>query len=183
MAQVTWSIWPPCPYMEKIFKKSSLKPNSRWPWKLVCRIRYKVCSNDDSGLALTFFMARSNLVPYSSVWEKGKIMGFSETIVVFGIKVGWFSQLNEYMNLYGYQRSRLLIDLRQRLLDSTFSNFFCSETARPIATKFCMEPPYDVGNENLFKCSRSHDSGHIWWKTSKIFFFGTERQMILKLGI
>ena len=46
-----------------------------------------------------------------------------------------------------------------------------------------MEPPWDVGNENLFKCSRSHDHAHIWWKTSKIFFFGTKRPMTLKLGI
>ena len=27
-------------------------------------------------------MARSNLVPYAFVWEKGKTMDFSETIVV-----------------------------------------------------------------------------------------------------
>ena len=48
--------------------------------------------------------------------------------------------------------------------DSTFSNFFCSETARPIEANFHMEPPCDVRNENLFKCSRSHDHAHIWWK-------------------
>ena len=33
---------------------------------------------------------------------------------------------------------------------------------------------------NLFKCSRSHDHAHIWWKTSRIFFFGTKRPMTLK---
>ena len=33
--------------------------------------------------------------------EKGKIMDFSETIVVYDIKVGRFSQLNVY--LYEYQ--------------------------------------------------------------------------------
>ena len=38
---------------------------------------------------------------------------------------------------------------------STFLNFFCSETARPIEAKFHMEPPWHVRNENLFKCSRS----------------------------
>ena len=32
------------------------------------------CSNDDPGLTLTYFTARSNLVPYAFVWEKGKIM-------------------------------------------------------------------------------------------------------------
>ena len=36
----------------------------------------------------------------------------------------------------------------QGKLDSTFSNFFSSETARPIEAKFHMEPPWDVGNEN-----------------------------------
>ena len=47
----------------------------------------------------------------------------------------------------------------------------------------CEEPPWDVRNENLFKCSRSHDHAHIYCKTSKIFFFGTKRLMTLKLGI
>ena len=33
---------------------------------------YQVCSNVDPELALTYFMARSNLVPYAFVWEKVK---------------------------------------------------------------------------------------------------------------
>ena len=37
---------------------------------------HKVCSNDDSGLTLTYFKARSNLVPCAFIWEKGKIMDF-----------------------------------------------------------------------------------------------------------
>ena len=48
---------------------------------------YQVCSNDDLGLTLTYFTARSNLVPYAFVWEKSNIMDFSETIVVFDIKL------------------------------------------------------------------------------------------------
>ena len=32
---------------------------------------YQVCSNDDPGLTLTYFMARSDLVPYVFVWEIG----------------------------------------------------------------------------------------------------------------
>ena len=36
---------------------------------------YHVCSNDNHGLTLTYFMARSNLVPYAFVWEKGKTNG------------------------------------------------------------------------------------------------------------
>ena len=37
---------------------------------------YQVCSNDDLGLTLTYFTARSNLIPYAFVWEKGNIMDF-----------------------------------------------------------------------------------------------------------
>ena len=49
---------------------------------------YHVCSNDDPELTLTYFIKRSNLVPYAFVREKGKTMDFSETIVVYDVKVG-----------------------------------------------------------------------------------------------
>ena len=48
---------------------------------------YQVCSNDDPGLTLTYFTARSNLVPYVFVWEKGRTVDFSETIVVYDLKL------------------------------------------------------------------------------------------------
>ena len=48
---------------------------------------YQAYSNDDTGLTVTCFTARSNLVPYAFVWEKGKTMGFSETIVVSDLKL------------------------------------------------------------------------------------------------
>ena len=35
---------------------------------------YQVYSNDDPGLTLTYFTARSDLVPYAFVWEKCKTM-------------------------------------------------------------------------------------------------------------
>ena len=49
---------------------------------------YQVCSNDDPGLTLTYFTAWSNVLPYAFVWEEGKTMDISETIVVFDVKVG-----------------------------------------------------------------------------------------------
>ena len=55
---------------------------------------YQICSNNDSGksgLTSTYFMTRSNLVPYAFVWEKGKTMDFSETIVVYDVKVDIWS--------------------------------------------------------------------------------------------
>ena len=48
-------------------------------WVLKC---YQDYSNDDPGLTLTYFTARSNLVPYTFVRERGKTMDFSETIIV-----------------------------------------------------------------------------------------------------
>ena len=47
---------------------------------------YKERSNDVPVLTLTYFTAKSNLVPYAFVWEKGKTIDFSETIVVYDMK-------------------------------------------------------------------------------------------------
>ena len=55
---------------------------------------YQICSNDGPGLTLSCFTARSNLVPYAFVQEKGKTMDFSEIILVCDIKVGRCSQLS-----------------------------------------------------------------------------------------
>ena len=49
---------------------------------------FQVCSNDDPGLTLIYFTARSALVPYAFLWEKGKTIDFSEIIEVNVIKVG-----------------------------------------------------------------------------------------------
>ena len=50
---------------------------------------YQDYSNDESGLTLSYFMARSNFVPYTFVWEECKTLDFfSEIIVVFDMNVG-----------------------------------------------------------------------------------------------
>ena len=116
---------------------------------------YKVCSNDDPGLTLIYFTARSILVPYAFVWEKVKTMDFSETVVVYDVKVGRCSQLNEYMKLYEYQRSRSLIDLGPNPSDSIFLNFFSSITTWPLEAKFHVEPPWDGGTKS------SNGRGHM----------------------
>ena len=48
---------------------------------------FQICSNDDPELTLTYFTARSNLIPYAFVWEIGKtrtVRGsdYSPTIVL-----------------------------------------------------------------------------------------------------
>ena len=50
---------------------------------------YNSCSNDDPDpwLTSTYFTARSKLFPYAFIWEKGKIIDFSETIVVYDLKL------------------------------------------------------------------------------------------------
>ena len=51
-------------------------------------------------------------------------MEFSETSVVYDVKVGRCSELNDYMNLYEYQSQGYSLTLVQGHSDSTFSNFF-----------------------------------------------------------
>ena len=123
------------------------------------------CSNNDPGLTLTYYTARSNLVPYAFVWETVKTMEFAETNVVYDVKVDRCSHLNEYLKLYEYQRSRSLIDLGQNLSDLIFLNFFSSISPKPIEVRFHVKPPSD-SEQKLFKWSRSHDKdgrhAHIW---------------------
>ena len=59
---------------------------------------YKGYSNYDPGLTLTYFTPRSNLVTLVFVWKK-KWNYFLETIAVFGLRVAWSIQLNEFMKL------------------------------------------------------------------------------------
>ena len=48
--------------------------------------------------------------------KKMKTMDFSESIVVYNIKVGRCSKVNECMDLHEYQRSRSFIELGPRSL-------------------------------------------------------------------
>ena len=48
---------------------------------------YKADSNDNPELTLTYFTARSNLVPSPFVWEEGKTMDFAESIDVYDLKI------------------------------------------------------------------------------------------------
>ena len=63
--------------------------------------------------------------------------------MVYDIRVDRCSQLNEYMKLFEYQRSRSFIDLGPKL--SIFSNFISSITTRSIEAKFHVEPPWNRG--------------------------------------
>ena len=60
-----------------------------------------VCSNDDPGVTLTYFMARSNLVTGFSM-GKVKTVDFSETIAASDLKNGRCRQLIEFMKVCEY---------------------------------------------------------------------------------
>ena len=61
-----------------------------------------VCSNDEPGVTLTYFTARSNLVTYAFLKEKVKTVDFSETIPACDLKVGRCRQLIEFMKVCEY---------------------------------------------------------------------------------
>ena len=56
---------------------------------------YKVYINNNPGLTLTYFTARSNLVTWVFLWEKVKTVNFPETIEACDLKVGRYRQLIE----------------------------------------------------------------------------------------
>ena len=115
---------------------------------------YQVCSNDDPELTFTYFTARSNLVPYAFIWEKGNTMDFSETVVVFVISefhlismlVDAVNKMSKWicMKIKGQGHSLTLV---QGHSDSTFSNFISLETARLIESKCHVNPPSDGGKK------------------------------------
>ena len=140
------SRWQPCPYMVKIFKK--VFSGTKRPMTLKADMQhrvleyYQVCSNDDSGL--TYFMAMSNFLPHAFVREEGKTIKFSETIVVYNIKVGRCSQLNEYlklMSIKGCDHSLTSVQISQ----INIFNFFSSITTGPIEAKCHVEPHWGGG--------------------------------------
>ena len=129
-------IWPPCSYMiKKTLKTSSLEPKGRLKVGMQYRVfeYYQVRSNDAPVLTFNYFTARSNLVLVLLYGEKVKQWIFQNflysfrkihfltfNIVVYDIKVDRCSQLNEYVKLYEYQRSRSFTDLGPNLSDSIF---------------------------------------------------------------
>ena len=126
MVQVRWPRWPPCQYMLKTFKNllRNQKTDDLETWYAALGTRVLPNLFKCPGLTLAYFTARSNLVPCAIVWEKVKTIDFPETIVVYDIKVDRWSQLNEYMKHYKYQRSRSFTDLGPSHSDAIFSTSF-----------------------------------------------------------
>ena len=71
---VTRPRWPPCPYMIKPLKNLLLrnqKADDLETWYAASMFKYyQTCSINDTGLTLTYFTAKSNLVPCAFVRGK-----------------------------------------------------------------------------------------------------------------
>ena len=65
-----------------------------------------------------------NLVPFAYVWEIASTVDFLETDEFYDVKVGTYSQINEYMSIYDYQGQCHSQTFIQAHSDSTFSNIF-----------------------------------------------------------
>ena len=113
---------------------------------------YQICSNDDPEMTLAYFTAKSNLVPYAFVWEKGKTIFFRNYYSLYDMEVDRCSQLNEYTKLCENQKSRSFNDLGPNHSDSIFLNFFSSITTWPIEAKFYVESPWDEGTKACSNC-------------------------------
>ena len=61
-----------------------------------------VCSNDDPGVTLTYFTAKSNFVTKDFLGEKVKTVASSETIAASALKSGRYRQLIEFMKVCEY---------------------------------------------------------------------------------
>ena len=120
-------------YGKNLKKSSSLKSNSRWPWKLVCSIR---CSSTTKCVQMMPLEWPWLILQQGQIWSPMLLFGkklkqwiFQKLLWSYDIKVGRSSQLNEYMKLYEYQRWRSFIDLGPIHSESVFLNFFFSKTA------------------------------------------------------
>ena len=93
---------------------------------------------------------------------------FQETIEACEVKVCTYSQLNEYITIYDRQPKVKVIHwpLSEVTQIQHFQTFFPNKNTTTLEAKFHMELPGDSWDENLFKCSGSHDQGsfqvHIW---------------------
>ena len=76
-------------YGKNLKKSSSPEPkgDDLESWYVASGAQVLPSSNDDPKLTFTYFTARSSLVPYAFVWEKGKTTDFSETVVVYDLKL------------------------------------------------------------------------------------------------
>ena len=106
-------------YSKNLKKSSSPEPIDWWLWKLVCSIVYASTTKVVQIVTLGWPWP---ILRWGKIWSHRLLYGKSEnyhfliTIAALGLKVAWSIQLNEFMKLSEYQRSRSFFDLGQRSL-------------------------------------------------------------------
>ena len=95
----------------KNLKKSSPEPIDQWPWNFVCSIVYASSTKVVQIMTLGWPW---HILSQGQIWSHRLLYGkkwiffiFLETVAALGLKVAWSIQLNEWMKLSEYQRSRL----------------------------------------------------------------------------
>ena len=155
---VAWPRWPPCLY---IIKK----------WKILL-LRNRKADDPESWYAALDVWVLPRLfkllwvdLDLFNVWEDGKQWIFSETIVVYDIKFGRCSQLNEYMKLLVSKVKVIHWPWSKSLKLNIFKLIFLNNHKADWSQISC-EASLWWTNETLFKWSRSHDQdgrhAHIW---------------------
>ena len=106
---------------------------------------YKICSNDDPRLTLTYFTARSTLLPNAFEWENALILVFMETTEIFGEVV----QVSTWIHMSTRGQDHCLIFVKghsglyfKHLLQSCWID----------------QSKFMIRGQNLFKWCRSHDA-------------------------
>ena len=93
-------------YGKNLKKSSSSEPKGIWPWNVVCSIGFSSTTKFVQIMTLGW---QWPILREGQIWsivilyeKKAKTMDFSETFVVYEIKVCKFSYVTESMNLYQY---------------------------------------------------------------------------------
>ena len=87
MVLVTWPRWPPCPYMVKTIKIFFAGTKKLMTLTLGMHEYYQVCSNNSLGWPWPI-LRQGQIWPFMLLYgKKGKTMDFSETIVVYDLKL------------------------------------------------------------------------------------------------
>ena len=177
-------------YVKNLKKYSSPEPIDWWPWKLVCSIVYASTTKIVQIVTLGWPWP---ILPQGQIWSRRLCMGKSEiyyfliTIATLHLKVAWSIQLNEFMKLNEYQRSRSFFDLGQRSLRLQCLNFFFSQKQLGH-----LDPKLIWKLKGEWERKFIQMSWVTWprWppcpymvKTLKIFFSRTNRPMTLKHGM
>ena len=107
-------------YGKNLKKSSAPEPIDPWPWNLVCTIMYGSTTKVVQIMTLGWpwpILCQGQIWSHRLVYgKKWKLFIFLELIAALGLEVAWSIQLNEFMKLSEYQKSRSFFDLGQRSL-------------------------------------------------------------------